>query len=68
MIFNKQTSKEEYENILNKVREHLPFYLHPKNLTKDQIDWLVKNVPQFDRAVLDEIIKRSILPDKPKEC
>ena len=65
MVFNKQLSKEEYEIIRNKIREHLPYYLHPKNLTKEHIEWLKKNIKQFDKEVLDSIIKNSILPDKP---
>jgi hypothetical protein len=67
MVFNKQISKKEYEKIRNKIQSHLPYYLHPKNLKKKDIDWLKKNVKQFDKKILDKIIKDSILPDKPKE-
>jgi hypothetical protein len=67
MVFNKQVSREQFEKILANVREHLPFYLHPKNLIEKDIAWLKKNVKQFDRKVLDKIIVNSILPDKPAE-
>ena len=67
MIFNKQLTKEEYEKIRDKISEHLPYYLHPKNLTKENIEWLRKNVKQFDKKILDKIIEKSELPDKPKK-
>ena len=67
MIFNKQCTKKEYESILSKVRNQLGFYKHPKNLSKEDIAWLKKNVKQFDKKVLDKVIEDSILPDKPKE-
>ena len=66
MVFNQKLSKEEYLIIINKVREHLGYYLHPKQLTKENTKWLEKNVKQFDKKILDKIINDSILPDKPK--
>jgi len=69
MVFNKSVeTKEAYLKILNKVREQLGYYKHPKNLTKEDIAWLKKNVKQFDKKVLDKIISDSILPDKSKEA
>jgi tartrate dehydratase alpha subunit/fumarate hydratase class I-like protein len=67
MVFNKQLTKEEFEKVRDKIREHLPYYLHPKNLTKEHIEWLEKNIKQFDKEVLNRIIKNSELPEKPKE-
>jgi hypothetical protein len=67
MVFNKQVTKEQYEEIRDKIRNGLPYYLHPKNLSKENIAWLKKNVKQFDQKVLDRIIERSILPDKPRK-
>jgi hypothetical protein len=64
-VFNKQVSKEQYEKIREKIQSNLPYYLHPKNLTKENIAWLKKNVRQFDQTVLDRIIEHSVLPDKP---
>jgi hypothetical protein len=66
-VFNKQVTREQFEKIFANVREHLPFYLHPKNLTAKDIAWLKKNVKQFDRKVLNKVIKNSHLPDKPVE-
>jgi len=66
-IFNKPVKKKEYEKIREKILENLGHYLHPKNLTEKNIEWLKKNVKQFDQKVLDRIIANSILPDKPKK-
>lgn len=69
MVFNKSVkTKEAYLKILEKVRNQLSYYKHPKNLTKDDIKWLKENVKQFNQKVLDKIIENSILPDKPKEA
>jgi hypothetical protein len=67
MVFNKQVTKKQYEEIKEKIQSHLPYYLHPKNITKEHISWLEKNIKQFDKKVLDKIIENSMLPDKPKE-
>jgi hypothetical protein len=68
MVFNKSVSdKEEYLKILGKYRSHFDHYKHPKQLTKEDISWLKKNVKQFDKKVLDKTIEDSILPDKPKK-
>jgi hypothetical protein len=64
-VFNKQVTKGEYEKIKEKIQSHLPYYLHPKNLTKDDIAWLKKNIKQFDQKVLNRIIETSELPDNP---
>jgi len=66
MIFNKPVKIEAYQKILDKVRNQLGYYKHPKNLTKEDIAWLKKNVKQFNQKVLDKVIVNSILPDKPK--
>jgi hypothetical protein len=65
-IFNKKVSKEVFEEVKNKVGKGLPYYLHPKSLTKENIAWLKKNVKQFDQKVLNRILERSVLPDNPK--
>lgn len=66
-IFNKQIkNKVEYLKIRNKIQFHLGFCKHPKDLTKKDINWLKKNIKQFDLKVLNEIIKKSIKSDKPK--
>ena len=68
MIFNKQLkSLKEFKEIRKKITEQLGYYKHPKQLTKTDIDWLKKNIKQFDKKVLDKIIEDSIKPDKPKE-
>ena len=67
MVFNQKVSEEDFKKIRNKIREHLPYYLHPKNLTEKDIEWLKNNVKQFDAKVLEDIIENSVLPDKPKE-
>jgi len=67
MVFNKKVTEKEFENIQNKLSQHLPYYLHPKNLTKKHIAWLKKNTKQFDKIVLDKIIQKSQLPDKPRK-
>jgi hypothetical protein len=65
MVFNKSVrTKEAYQKILDKVRNHLGCYKHPTNLTKEDISWLKKNVKQFNQKVLDKIIKDSILPTR----
>jgi arabinogalactan endo-1,4-beta-galactosidase len=64
MVFNKSVSdKEEYLKIVSKCYSHFGYYKHPKQLTKEDIDWLKKNIKQFDKKVLDKIIEDSILPD-----
>ena len=64
-VFNKQVTKKQFEEIKDKIRAGLPCYLHPRNLTKENIAWLKKNVKQFSQAVLNEVIANSVLPDKP---
>lgn len=69
MVFNNPVkTRKKYDEIINKVRNQLGFYNHPKLLTKKDIDWLKRNVKQFNKKVLDKIIADSILPDKPKEA
>ena len=60
-IFNKPLKKKEYEKIREKILENLGHYLHPKNLTEKNIEWLKKNVKQFDQKVLDRIITTALL-------
>jgi hypothetical protein len=68
MIFNKPVkTKEAYLKILNKVREKLGYYKHPKNLTQQDRNWLKKNIKQYNEKVLNKIIKNSVLSDKPKK-
>jgi hypothetical protein len=68
MVFNKPVkTKEEFIKIRDKCASHLGYYKHPKQLTKEEIKWLEKNIEQFDRKVLDKIIEDSVLPDKPKQ-
>ena len=68
MVFNKQVKdKKEFLKILNKCQEHLGCYKHPKQLTNQDINWLKKNVEQFDQKVLDKVIDGSMLLEKPKE-
>jgi hypothetical protein len=68
MVFNKSVkTKKAFLEIRDKITSQLGYYIHPKNLTKENIAWLKKNIKQFNRKVLDKIIKDSILPDKPKE-
>jgi hypothetical protein len=66
-VFNKQVTKKEYNEIKEKIISQLGYYKHPKQLTKEDIDWLRTNIRQFDRKVLKEIVENSVLPDKPKE-
>jgi arabinogalactan endo-1,4-beta-galactosidase len=67
MVFNKSVkTKDNYDKIRNKIVSRLGYYKHPKNLTKEDIKWLKKNIKQFDKKVLDKIIQDSVLPDKPK--
>ena len=69
MVFNKSVkTKEEFEKIRDKIGGQLGYYKHPKQLTKQDISWLKKNVKQFDQKVLDKVIENSILPDNPKEA
>jgi len=68
-VFNKKVKdKKEFLKIRDKITSQLGYYKHPKNLTKEDIDWLKKNIKQFDKEVLDEVIKNSVLSDKPKEA
>ena len=67
-VFNKSLKdKKSFMEVRDKIVEQLRFYKHPKNLSEQDIDWLKKNVKQFDQKVLDNIMADSILPDKPKE-
>jgi hypothetical protein len=68
MVFNKKVKdKKEFMKIRDKITSQLGLYKHPKNLTKKDIDWLKRNIKQFDKKVLDKIIENSVLRDKPKE-
>ena len=67
MIFNKQLKdKNEFEEIRNKITLQLGYYKHPKQLSKEDKQWLQDNIKQYDGTVLNKIIEDSILPDKPK--
>lgn len=65
-IRDKIATKEEFIKIRDKIANKLTYYKHPKQLSKQDIAWLKKNVKQFDKKVLDKIIKDSILPNHPK--
>ena len=68
MVFNKPLkTKESFIEIKDKITFQLGYYKHPQDLTKEDIDWLKKNIKQFDKKVLDKIMKDDIKPDKPKE-
>ena len=67
MIFNKQIdSKKKYIDIRSKIQSQLGSYKHPKQLTKEDKEWLKVNIEQYDDKILNKIIKNSILPNKPK--
>jgi hypothetical protein len=68
MVFNKSVkTKENFMKIREKITLQLGYYKHPKDLTKEDIKWLKKNIKQFDLKVLNQIIKDSLKTDKPKE-
>jgi len=68
MVFNKQVRNEKaFEEIRQRVVNHLGTFKHPKDLTKKDIEWLKKNVQQFNQKVLNEVIENSIKPDNPKQ-
>ena len=68
MIFNKPLkTKEAYIRVKEKIQNQLECYKHPKDLTEKDIRWLKENIKQFDKKVLDKIIKDSIKSDKPKQ-
>ena len=68
MIFNKPLkTKEAYTEIKEKIQNQLECYKHPKDLTEEDIRRLKENIKQFDKNVLDKIIKDSIKSDKPKQ-
>ena len=68
MIFNKPLkTKEAYIKVKEKIQNQLESYEHPKDLTEKDIRWLKENIKQFDKKVLDKIIKDSIKSDKPKQ-
>ena len=67
MVFNKSVrTKKEFIKIREKITSQLGYYKHPKQLTEKDMGWLKKNIKQFDKKVLDKIIEKSILPNKPK--
>jgi hypothetical protein len=67
MIFNKPVkTKEEFMKIRDKIVSQLGYYKHPKQLTEQDINWLKKNIKQFDSKFLEKIIEDSVLPDKAK--
>ena len=66
MVFNKSVkTKETFNQIRDKITSKLGYYKHPKELTKEDINWLKENIEQFDQEVLDKVIENSILPDNP---
>jgi hypothetical protein len=68
MIFNKSVkTKEAFKKIRDKITSQLGYYKHPQDLTDKDKKWLKKNIKQFNKLVLDKIIKDSIKSDKPKE-
>ena len=67
-VFNKSIkTKKAFLKIKDKITSQFGYYKHPKQLTKQDITWLKKNIKQFDQKVLNRIIEDSILPEKPKE-
>jgi hypothetical protein len=67
MIFNKLVkTKDAFNKIKDKIQNQLGYHKHPKDLVKKDIDWLRKNIKQFDKKVLDKIINDSVKSDKPK--
>jgi hypothetical protein len=67
MIFNKPVkTKDIFNKIKEKIQNQLGYYKHPRDLVKKDIDWLKKNIKQFDKKVLDKIINDSVKSDKPK--
>ena len=66
-LFNKQISKERYEEQKSKIQSELGYYKHPLKLTTEDKEWLKNNISEYDEKVLADVIKNSILPDKPKE-
>ena len=68
MVFNKPLgSLEAFKKVKAKIQRQMGYYKHPKKLTASDITWLKENIEQFDQEVLDKIIEKSELPDKPKE-
>ena len=68
MVFNKPVkTKKAFQEIKDRITSQLGYYKHPKNLTKKDINWLKKNIKQFDKKILDKIMTDSVLPDKPKD-
>ena len=66
-LFNKQISKERYEEQKSKIQSKLGSYKHPLKLTAKDKEWLKNNISEYDEKILAEIISNSVLPDKPKE-
>ena len=67
MVFNKPVkTKDAFNKIKEKIQNKLGYYKHPKDLTKEDIGWLKKNIKQFNQEVLDKIINDSIKSDKPR--
>ena len=67
MIFNKSVkTKDAFLKIKEKIQNQLGYYKHPKELSKQDIEWLKTNIKQFNAKVLKAIMNNSTLPDKPK--
>ena len=67
MVFNKSLkTKIAFQKVKDRITSQLGYYKHPKDLTKQDIAWLKKNIKQFNKKVLDKIISNSVKSDKPK--
>lgn len=62
MIFNQKLTKYEYWVTKTKIRNYLGITFNPKQITKEQIDWLKDNVKQFDAELFKKIIDECIIP------
>ena len=67
-IFNKSVkTKDAFNKIKDKIQSQLGYWKRPEQLTDADKKWLKENVKQFNEKILNEIIKNSITPEKPKE-
>jgi ribosomal protein S25 len=67
MIFNKSVkTKKAFQKIKEKITSQLGYYKHPKDLTKEDKKWLIKNIKQFDEKILNKILDDGRKSDKPK--
>ena len=66
-VFNKKVSEKRFKEIKELLENTLPYYLHPKNLTKENKAWIKKYIKEYNESVLNKVIENSILPDNPKK-